>query len=96
MSWLQITGNFKDVEGADQIAVGVASRIVDRVPHTGLRGQVDDHIGHGRVCRTPQRVHVFQLSDVEAKGVVPLKQGIAGMLQGNVVIRRHPVEAGTE
>ena len=37
-----VTARFEDVDEADQIRFDVRVRILDRVTHAGLRGEIDD------------------------------------------------------
>ena len=40
-----VPAGFQDVEKADQVALDIHIRMVNGIPHAGLRGQVDHHGG---------------------------------------------------
>ena len=64
MANLRRAGDLQDVEGADQIGVDIAARVLEAVADTGLRGEVDDDIRRRRRGRGPNGAFVFQEADM--------------------------------
>jgi len=55
-----MAASFEDVEEADDVAVDVGARVLQRVAHAGLRGEVDHAVGLEGVERGVQRRAILQ------------------------------------
>ena len=75
-----------------QVAVHVRVRVLQRVAHAGLRGQVHHHLGPlvGEQARHP--VAVRQLHPLEAEAVAPLQPRQPRLLEARVVVGVHVVD----
>ncbi len=69
MLHLVVAAALKDVDEADQVAVDVGMRILDRVAHTGLGGQVDHlvELFLGEQFLHPGAVAHVELDETEAR-----------------------------
>ena len=82
-----------DVEGADHIAIEIGPGVLERVAHTGLRREMDDHLGREVFGDARQQGLVLQQA-LGCREMRMLQQHlVATPLQADVVVVRHPVVA---
>ena len=84
---------FHHVECADHVRFEIGARIFEAVPHPRLRGEVDDYVGFELGADLFQRVDIFEHRFGRRKGVVLAQHGMAALLDPDIVIVGHPVEA---
>ena len=84
---------FEDVHEADEVALDVDMRVGDRVPDTGLRGQVDHHVEAFVGAQAGQPLEIRQITFLEAKAGSTRQPGQPVVLQLHRVIRVEIVQA---
>ena len=84
--------HLKDVPRTDEVGVQVGARVGQRVTDAGLSGEVNDDVGRGEIGGSLQRVRVLQHRRDGGESVGAGKDGVARLLQRDIVVRRHPVE----
>jgi len=88
-----LTSAFHNVKSADEVAFHVRTRVLQRVSHPGLSGQMYDNVRLFSFKESGQGVHVFQACLHARKMGVLFEHAMAALFQSNVVIIRHPVKA---
>ena len=88
-----VAAAFEDVQEADDVAVDVDVRILDRIAHAGLRREVDDA---AEFLGRKQRLHAAAIGQVElyeAEIPLPLQYLEARGLEARIVVVVEIVEA---
>ncbi len=84
---------FQHLEMARDVRADIGARIVQRVANASLRGQMDD-AGHTLAGKgLGQRARLGDVDAVEGEVFTPQKAGQSPLLQGEVVVVVHVVEA---
>ena len=84
---------FQNVQGADDVAFDVGMRVLERVTHAGLRGEVDDLL---ETFLREQRFHRRAVLEIDAhhrERVVVIEKRSARLLQRDVVVVVEVIEA---
>ena len=63
-----VAAEFQNVQVADQVGLNIGLRMVDRVTHAGLGGQVDDAVDRSTADRGAQSGQVGYIRFVEDEG----------------------------
>ncbi len=88
-----VAAALQHVQRAGQVAVGIGMRVLDRIPHAGLRREVHDAADLG-TCE--QRFHRRPIGEVharEAESLARREARKARLLERRVVVRVQVVEA---
>ncbi len=83
----------EQVQGAREVGVGVGVRVLDRVAHAGLGGEMDDVAEAVGVEQPRQRRAVGEVDSLEGEAGVPAQLVEPGLLQGRVVVGAEVVDA---
>jgi len=89
----QFAGAFHHVEGADEVRVDIGARVLQRVTHPRLRGQVDDHIGLFGQSEGVKALEILQHSLGAGEVRVLQQHLVPSLLDAHVVVIGHPVIA---
>ncbi len=86
-------GNFHDVKSAHHIGIDISARVFKAVAHTGLCGQMHNHIRRECIGDLIQPGMIFQHHFMRHKSGVLQQHLMALLFQRDVVIVGHPVHA---
>ena len=94
MFYAVVTAPFQHVEVAHQVGIGVGVRVVQRVAHPGLGGQMNDarKAPLGKECRHAAAVSQIQL--LEAEIAMRGETGQTRLLEAHLVVVVQVVDAG--
>ena len=81
------------VEGADDIAVKVCTRVLKAVAHPGLRGEVDDHLWREIIRHLIEQALILQHAFRGRKSRGLQQHRVAALFQRDVIVVRHAVIA---
>ncbi len=88
-----VTAAFEYVEGADDIALDVGVRLLQRVAHPRLRAQMHDALEFPGSEQLRHRLPIRQVGMDEPERLVRLEPGEAGLLERDVVVIIEIVES---
>src|SRR3954470_23975376 len=82
-----VPARFEDVDEADEIALHVRVRILDRVAHAGLRGEIDDAFRAEIAECMLQRSAILQRCAHQTEYALRRQPGKARLLERRIVVR---------
>jgi hypothetical protein len=88
-----VARGFQDRQVAGQVGALVGERVVDRVAHAGLGGQVDDALGAAGADQLHHRRVVGDVQADHGEARPAVETGGAGGLEGRVVVVVEDVDA---
>ena len=86
-------GGFHNIEGSDDIGFNVGARILKAVSNASLCSQMHNNVRRELVCHLVEQLQIFQHPFCGREVFILQKHLVAALLQGDVIIIRHPVEA---
>ena len=90
---LQPAGGLHHVEGADDVAVEIGARVFEGIAHAGLGCEMDDDVRLELFGDGPEQGLILEKALRRREPLVLKEHLVAALLQGDVVIIRHPVVA---
>ncbi len=88
-----VPARFEDVDEADEIALDVRVRILDRIAHAGLRGEIDHALGLEVGERALHRGAIFERGAHEAETRLRRQAREPRFLELRIVVRVEVVVA---
>jgi hypothetical protein len=92
MLHLRVAAAFEHMQEAPDIGVDISVRMLQRIAHAGLRGEMDDAL---RLLLGEDRAHDFLVGEVgldEMKSVAPRQPREARLFERDIIIGAHIVE----
>ena len=81
-----VLGKLQHIPRPNQVGVDICLRILEAVANARLGGEVKDHLGLGEIGGTLQRLGILQHRSHRLEAVGTRKNGVARLLQLDVVI----------
>ena len=89
----QLPAQFEDVEAADNVRIDIGSGALEALSHAGLPGQVKDQFRGNILKDRSELAGIHQHAEMGIEAGMPFKQGVASLLELDVVVRSHSVDA---
>jgi hypothetical protein len=88
-----VPASFQDIDKAAEVAFHIGVRIADRIAYAGLRREIDDNLRRGRKKECRNTISLREIGMLETKVRKPFQPLETSLLQADVLIFVHGVEA---